>query len=249
MTKLNELNIAIVDLETTGLDETIHEILEIGVLVYDPRQEKIVDEYESKIAPSHIHTASAKALQINGYINNPGLYTNDLQTALIKTNALVKNCMVMNQEIEFDLKFLRKAMSDLGITPSFDRHRKLDLKALAWFAVKDTDIKGMSLADLCTHFEVSNVGAHGALTDCKRALGVYLSLVGAPMTRKPPPAVPPRAPRMSDAAFAAVEKKILENLADHGAQKKMDEDAEKNAEAAKEHLRKLMEAKEKKNKG
>src|SRR5271169_6464467 len=111
MTKLSELNIAVIDLETSGLSEMEHEILEIGVLIYDPRQEKIIDEYESKIAPSHIHTASTKALEMNGYANNPSLYTNNLQTALIKVNSLVKDCMIANQEIEFDLKFLRKAMS------------------------------------------------------------------------------------------------------------------------------------------
>jgi DNA polymerase III alpha subunit (gram-positive type) len=177
MTKLSELNLAIVDLETSGLDENIHEILEIGVLVYDPRQEKIIDEYETKVMPSHIHTAQTKALEMNGYANNPSLYTNSLNSALIKVNSLVKGCMIMNQNCEFDIKFLRKAMSDLGIEPSFDRHRKLDLMAMAWFAVKDTDIKGMSLEKLCDHFDISNVGAHGALTDCKRALGVYLSLV------------------------------------------------------------------------
>lgn len=177
MTKLNELNIAIVDLETTGLDENIHEILEIGMLIDDPRQEKIIDEFETKVAPAHIETASPKALEINGYINNPGLYTGNLQSALIKVNNLAKDCVLMNQEIEFDIRFLRKAMSDLGIDCSFNRHRKLDLKALTWFAVKDTDIKNVSLADLCTHFDVSNVGAHGALTDCKRALGVYQSLI------------------------------------------------------------------------
>ena len=175
--RLDELNLAFVDIETTGLSELEHEIIEIGAIIYDPRQEKVIDEYESKVMPSHIHTAQTKALEMNGYANNPGLYTNSLNSALIKLNSIVKGCMIIGQNIEFDLKFLRKAMSDLGIEPSFDRHRKLDLMAMAWFAVKDTDIKGMSLEKLCDHFDISNVGAHGALTDCKRALGVYLSLV------------------------------------------------------------------------
>ena len=68
-------------------------------------------------------------------------------------------------------------MVEQGIESSFDRHRKLDLMAMAWFAVKDSNIKGMSLSNLCDQFSVSNVGAHGAMVDCQRAFGVYTSLV------------------------------------------------------------------------
>jgi len=177
MILLNSLNLAFVDIETTGLDENTHEIIEIAALVYSPAEDKVLDEWETKIAPSHIETASDYALKINGYINNPKLYTNNLKSALIKLNSIVKKCMIIGQNIEFDLKFLRHNMAEEGIEPSFDRHRKLDLMALAWFAVKDSAIPGMSLANLCDHFSVSNVGAHGALIDCRRAFDIYRNLI------------------------------------------------------------------------
>lgn len=176
MILLNSLDLAFVDIETTGLDEHIHEIIEIAALVYRPSEDKIIDEWETKIAPLHIETASEHALKINGYINNPKLYTNHLKSSLIKLNSVVKKCMIIGQNIEFDLRFLRHYMAEQGIEPSFDRHRKLDLMALAWFAVKDSSIPGMSLADLCNYFAVSNVGAHGALIDCRRSFDVYRSL-------------------------------------------------------------------------
>src|SRR5271157_4132343 len=175
--KLLEFNLAISDIETTGLSEIDNEIIEIATIIYDPRQDKVLNDWETKIAPQHIQTASQKALQINGYINNPGLYTSNLNSALIKFNSLVQGCMICGQGIDFDLKFLYKAMADLNIKPSFDRHRKVELMSMAWFAVKDTDIPGMSLADLCTHFNVTNVGAHTALVDCRRTLEVYRALM------------------------------------------------------------------------
>ena len=176
--KLAEFNLAFVDLETTGLDETQHEIIEIAAITYNPHNDQVIDEWEVKVQPQHIETAQPKALQINGYINNPALYNGDLNSALIRLNSLVKGCMILGQGIDFDLKFLYRNMSDLGIKPSFDRHRKIELMSCAWFAVKDSDIPGMSLADLCDYFKVSNVGAHTALVDCRRTLEVYRALMG-----------------------------------------------------------------------
>jgi DNA polymerase-3 subunit alpha (Gram-positive type) len=175
--KLSEFDLAFCDTETTGLDETQHEIIEIAAIIYNPHSDEVLDEWEMKIAPQHIETAQLKALQINGYINNPGLYTGSLNSALIKLNSMVAGCMICGQNTDYDLKFLYRAMSDLGIKPSFDRHRKIELMSMAWFAVKDSDIPGMSLANLCDYFGVSNVGAHGALVDCRRTLEVYRALM------------------------------------------------------------------------
>ena len=178
MTKLAEFNLAFTDTETTGLDETQHELIEIATIIYNPHTDQVIDEWEVKIQPQHIETARPKALQINGYINNPGLYTGNLNSALIKLNSLVSGCMLIGQGIEFDLRFLYYNMNALNIKPSFDRHRKIDCMSMAWFAVKDSDIPGMSLADLCDYFGVSNVGAHSALCDCRRTLEVYRALMG-----------------------------------------------------------------------
>jgi len=174
---LSEFNLAIFDLETTGLSEIEHEIIEIATIIYNPREDKVLEEWENKISPSHIETASLKALQINGYINNPSLYTGNLNSSLIKFNSLAKGCIVLGQGVDFDLKFAYKNMIDLNIKPSFDRHRKIELMSMAWFAVKDSDIPGMSLSNLFDYFKVSNIGAHSAMIDCRRTLEVYRSLI------------------------------------------------------------------------
>ena len=49
-----------VDVETTGLDETRHEIIEIAVI-------RGSQTYHRKVQPQHIETASPRALEINGF--------------------------------------------------------------------------------------------------------------------------------------------------------------------------------------
>jgi len=177
MTKLSEIRLAFTDTETTGLDEQKHEIVEIATLIYNPCNDKVEDEWVTKVAPTHIETASSIALRINGYVDNPKAYTKGLKSALIKFNSLVKNCFIVGQNIEFDLKFIHKGMNDFGIKPSFGRHRKLELMSLVWWAIKNTDLEKMSLESLCNHFEISNVGAHTALVDCQRTFEVYKRLL------------------------------------------------------------------------
>lgn len=170
--KLSEYNLAFVDTETTGLNEDEHEIIEIGVLIYNQQTDQIEDEWETKIAPTHIETASQTALRINGYINNPELYRGSLKSALIKFNSLVEGCIIVGQNVSFDLKFINKVLKELNITPKFDR-RYLELMGLSWWAVKDSDLPGISLESLCNHFNIPNIGAHSALIDCRRAFEVY----------------------------------------------------------------------------
>lgn len=173
--KLSEHKLAFVDLETTGLVPEKHEIIEIGTLIYNQQTDEVEREWETKIAPTHIETADEIALKINGYINNPDLYRTSLKSSLIKFNSLVKDCVIVGQNIGFDLSFLYKNMRENDIKPSFS-HRNLDLIGLAWFQVKDTDIPGISLERLCNHFGVSNVGAHTALIDCRRSFEIYRHL-------------------------------------------------------------------------
>jgi DNA polymerase III alpha subunit (gram-positive type) len=88
----------------------------------------------------------------------------------------VKDCIIVGQNIEFDLKFIRKNMELLDIIPSFHRRDKLDLTSLAWWHIKDREVEGIGLSNFCDEFNISNVGAHSALIDCRRTLGVYRCL-------------------------------------------------------------------------
>lgn len=171
--KLNEYNLAFLDIECTGLDKTKHEIIEIGVLVYNPLKDEIEQEWEVKIAPKHIETADNKAIKINGYVNNPNLYTKDIKSSLIKLNNTICNCIIIGQNIDFDLGFILYNMENFGIAPNFDVKRRLDLTSMVWLEIKDSNIEGTGLNSLCKFFNVCNIGEHGALVDCYRVFEIY----------------------------------------------------------------------------
>ncbi|MDO8660072.1 MAG: exonuclease domain-containing protein, partial [Candidatus Parcubacteria bacterium] len=59
-------NFIFIDIETTGLVVTKHEIVEIGCVVTNPDLE-IVEEFSLKIKPEHIENADPVALKINHY--------------------------------------------------------------------------------------------------------------------------------------------------------------------------------------
>lgn len=170
-------NLAFVDCETTGLKIDRHEIIEIAAIVYDRKQDKVLEEYEDKVAPRRIHTAQAKALEINGYTNNHGLYTGNIQSTLIKFNNIVKDCIIVGQNIFFDLQFIESAMAEFNFTPAWDLTKRIDLMAMAWPYVQDIDLPGLGLRNFCDHFNLSNEGQHTALVDCRRSLSVYRCLM------------------------------------------------------------------------
>src|SRR3989338_10127768 len=65
--KSSERKIAMTDLETSGDIFGVHEILEIGLVVFDPNTFEIVDTYNQKVRPIRIENAVHVALEYNGY--------------------------------------------------------------------------------------------------------------------------------------------------------------------------------------
>jgi DNA polymerase III alpha subunit (gram-positive type) len=169
--------LAIIDSETTGLLTDEHELIELAVILYDRQQDIVIKEWDVKIAPRHINTAQDQALKINGYADDPTSYKTNIKSALIKFNKLTDNCILVGQNVAFDIAFIKKAMAEFNMEPKFDR-RSLELMSMSWFHICDQNLNGLSLKDLCSYFNISNVGAHGALVDCRRTLGVYKSLAG-----------------------------------------------------------------------
>lgn len=172
---LADKKLAFIDLELTGLCLKKHEIIEIGVLIYDQCRGEIEKEWSVKIAPLHIETASQKALTINGYINNPNIYRGKLKSSLIKFNSVVKDCTLIGYNVGCDIGFIKRDMDKLNIKPAF-RYISLDLMSMVWFAIKNSNIEGMSLETVCEYFDICNIGSHSALVDCRRSYELYRKL-------------------------------------------------------------------------
>ena len=62
--------LTVLDTETTGLDADIHEIIQIATISYVVSAEGdryVTKKFEEKINPERLHTASEKALEVNGF--------------------------------------------------------------------------------------------------------------------------------------------------------------------------------------
>lgn len=125
------MKIALLDVETTGLDAQLHEILEIAVVVFDDETLEILDTYEAKVLPTHIETAHPKALQVNGYSLHEWRKAVPLEDMMRSLSAGTTDCILMAFNKHFDLSFLDQAIRSTGI----ELHSKritLDLRDYAW---------------------------------------------------------------------------------------------------------------------
>lgn len=175
--KLREYNLAFLDCETTGLSPRDHEIIEIAAIIYDPRKDKIINEWSKKAAPRNIETANPLALNINGYNEAPETYKNNIRSVIFEFYKTIGDCIVIGQNIQFDINFIKKYYEEFSIEREFHRHRRLEISSMAWPATINSELEDMSLQTLCKHFGVSNDNAHRALTDCHRTLEVYKCLI------------------------------------------------------------------------
>jgi DNA polymerase III epsilon subunit-like protein len=175
MKLLCDYKLAIIDCETTGLNLRKHEIIELAVILYSQRKDKVLKKWCRKVKPLNIKTASKKALQINGYEKHTKEYTGDIFDTIVRFNKLVEGCILVGQNVSFDINFINKYLRKYKIKPLFGR-RYVELMGLAWPQVRN-HLENISLKDLCDHFNISNENAHSAFIDCERTLEVYRCLM------------------------------------------------------------------------
>jgi len=101
------------DIETTGLDPKVHEIISIAVLVtVDDRE---LTRWELKIKPKNIENASPEALCINGYNETDWKDAVNLDVALLPIADLFsKKILFIGYNPGFDLSFIRTALEAHG---------------------------------------------------------------------------------------------------------------------------------------
>ena len=169
-------NFIFIDIETTGLVLTKHEIIEIGCVVTNPDM-KIIEEFSLKIKPENIGDADPVALKINHY-NAP-----DWKDAMTLNKAMeilalkAKDCIMVGQNVAFDSGFLEYAFIKTGVANSMHYH-KLDTISLAWAKLHNApDLEHFSLRELCLRFDIKNEDAHTGLGDARATFELYKKLM------------------------------------------------------------------------
>ena len=165
------------DTETTDLDPTKGELLEVAIVrelvnPKDPSRAEIVDTWVRKILPVHLETASPEALKVNGYTAEKWGDAVPFSTVAHDLATKLKDATWIGHNPTFDRGFLEAALLTAGVVPKLQR-RLIDTTTVAYLAWGlDGDLH-LSLDTLRTHLGISTEGAHGALKDAMDCREVF----------------------------------------------------------------------------
>jgi DNA polymerase-3 subunit epsilon len=189
--KLSERPLAFVDVETTGLDSSKHEIIEVAV-VFDTSVviradaswanhltiEGDIAYWTTRVKPERIEDAEPFALKINGYADKPqdwayapsAAWVSDILRELVTREGA--NPVLVGHNVSFDRDFLSNMLLRQGFTQHV-AHNVVDTGALAYEHLVPCGLESLSLDAVRRILGMPTEGAHRALQDAKDARTVY----------------------------------------------------------------------------
>lgn len=176
-TRIFERPIAITDVETTGLDFAIQEIVEIGLVVVDQKTLEILDTFDVKVKPEHIETANEFALNLNGYNETDWKNAITLKEAMSIYGEKTKDAIFCAHNMTFDWSFIFEAFRKTGIKNQMDHHR-IDLFTMIWMKFRNSSFEKFSLNEAAKRLGVPEEPIpHRAINGTMTAYEIYKKLV------------------------------------------------------------------------
>lgn len=177
-------DLVFVDIETTGLNPRIHEIIEIGVVrvsqLWQEGEKPVFSEtsrWSVKIRPENIAVADPASLKINGYNHDGWKEAISLAEALNIFSQKTEGAIMVAHNVAFDAGFLDEYMGRLSIANKMHYHR-LDTVSMAYAKLHSTpDVNRYSLGELCKYFHINNENAHSALGDAVADFELFKKLM------------------------------------------------------------------------
>lgn len=170
-----------IDTETTGLDLTQHEVIELAMLkvkVDKSWNHSQIECYEAKIKPRFIKRASPQALKINGYTAQKWRGAAKAGEVLeVYSKFIDDSDYLVGQNLVFDYNFMNQMFDREGLErPKYPKY--YDTKHMADKLVREGKLKRSGLDFLCENYNIPVIGrAHTALTDVMRTFELFKKLV------------------------------------------------------------------------
>jgi DNA polymerase-3 subunit epsilon len=172
-----ERPIAITDLEMTGLDPDIHEIIEIGLVVVRQDTFEIIDTLDIKVRPERIETADPAAIKVAGYKSEEWGDAVSLKEALMLYAEKTKDAVFCAQTINNDWAFLSRAFKSTDVQHSMDYHM-IDIPSIAWEKLRGKGVDKVRLGSMAQYFGIPREPeVHRAMNGAKLAYEVLKKLI------------------------------------------------------------------------
>lgn len=166
----------VVDLETTGLNHTIHKILEVAAI--NTATDEVI-AFVPYISPQDLGMADPYAMQINRYYER-GAWRNALTVDAShdqyqRLAEMLRGNTLAGSNPRFDADFLNQQGRNF-FDPQPWHHRLADLSAYAAGALGIAPHEAPGLADICERLGVDPGVAHSALDDAKATAECFARL-------------------------------------------------------------------------
>lgn len=173
---ISEKPLAFIDTETTGLDATVHEVIEYAIVRTNPNGEETL-RWATKIKPQNIEAAHPIALEVNGYTEEAWADAPTMAEVGEKILADLKGCVIVGHNVAFDENMLNENLKRAGIDRRIPYH-KVDTVTLAYEHLVKDGLTSLSLDNIRRFMGWSLDGAHTALQDvddCKRLFDMLMA--------------------------------------------------------------------------
>jgi CRISPR-associated protein Cas2 len=160
----------VLDVETTGLSASEHEIIEIGALKV--REGQVAEEFHTLVKikgniPPFIESLTGIS---NSIMQGQG---RELAEVIREFLAFAGDLPVMSHNVDFDCNFLRRACEQCQL-PLFS-NQCVNTLSLAKKLLKD--VKNYKLATLLEYFGITAEPAHRGINDCVNTKQLYEKLI------------------------------------------------------------------------
>jgi len=168
--------LAFTDVETTGTDPLVHEIIEIGLVVLDPVSLDVSDELDVKVRPTRLELAEPEALKVNGYRPEDWAAAVPLSDAIAEYARKARDAVFMAHNATFDWPFVQMAFKLTGVPDRMDYHH-LCAMSMAWIKLRRAGLRGVNLKYLARHLGVPEEPLpHRAINGARTACEVFRRL-------------------------------------------------------------------------
>ena len=169
---LSQRPLAFIDTETTGLDASVHEVIEVAIIKEHP--DGRVYRWETLIRPKSIEAAHPRALEVNGYADAPerwdtAPYFEDVAEEIAQR---LRGCVLVGHNVGFDLGFLQADLQKAGLKLGLPYH-KVDTVTLAHEHLVPCGLESLSLDKIRKFLQWDSEGAHTAMKDAEDARRLY----------------------------------------------------------------------------